>query len=527
MSPKILQAPSDQTFFQIFQFLYHKIDPEFQFSELASVSKRKSGVGGRKEAMKATASMVEQVPMLLKNLCYPFKINKSGFICIGSTSNWPKMLGVLHFLLEIATLQETVDINAYIFSEDVVGGNPFEDEIGNDKVERNEMMFEYMSEAYCAFLAGDDEMKGQLDEEMLSEFNSTNEQLEEKLAEVLADNETKKAAVEAQHGTVSDMPALMQKASQEKSDIAQFQKLIANLEGYLAKINTKIEAQTSEHQLRVNERAGYVAEQTRLQDLYDTQELTPADVEQITQAKSQLDKDMEAVLARKAGLEERKWKQESAVNALHDEAQKMVVEYNSRAEQLHLLPAESRIAGGVDFELHLNSASTQPNQPLVLNEVKGALLPALSQLKETLNDAVHNTNSDRLTHEAVREQKAELVAEASGLNQAASRKLAGEEDRYAQSKQAMASEEVAWGESITTLQEQAILLEEQIGVAQGKSSQTSKANAAALQRMVESMMQEKEEMNTLIEETVELISEHRNKCDTAAKEYSMVVSSCK
>ena len=57
------------------------------------------------DAQKATESMVDQVPALLKSLGYPFKINRSAVISCGSHSNWPKMLGALHFLLEIATVR--------------------------------------------------------------------------------------------------------------------------------------------------------------------------------------------------------------------------------------------------------------------------------------------------------------------------------------------------------------------------------------------------------------------------------------
>lgn len=61
-------------------------------------------MGGRADSVRASESMVEQIPILLKALGYPFKINRSAVISCGSHSNWPKMLGALHFLLDIVTV---------------------------------------------------------------------------------------------------------------------------------------------------------------------------------------------------------------------------------------------------------------------------------------------------------------------------------------------------------------------------------------------------------------------------------------
>lgn len=526
MSQKMLTAPSDQTFFQIFQFLYHKIDPEYSFDALADANSRKS-VGGREAGKKATASMVEQVPMLLKSLGYPFKINKSAFVCVGSSSTWPKILGALHFLLEIATLQETVDINAYIFAEDVIGGNSFDDTPGSGNTERNELMFEYMSEAYCAFLGGDDEMKSQLDEEMLADFKSVNSELEQKLAATLAEGEAKKAEMQARQSTVSDLPEMMAKDDELNTDHATMNALIANLEGWTIKMNKKLANTDADLELKIQQRAGLVAEQARLQDQCDTQELTPADVEKITQAKSQLDKDMETVLARKAEVEKRMWKQEEVVKTLHAGAQKMVAEYNARAEQLHLIPAESKIADGVDFELHVNSAAAHTGQPLVLNNIKGALLENLAQYKEKINDAVHKANGNTLTQKALQEQAAEKVADANARIQAAEKTLANEEDRYGQKKLASAEENAAWDREISTLQEDAIHVQEEINIAQGKSSETQAADSKLWAELEASFAQEMEEMEALICETGELIQAHKTQCDAAAREYADAVAGCK
>jgi SMC interacting uncharacterized protein involved in chromosome segregation len=134
------------------QFLYGKIDPKFEFAALPTATSRRS-VAGRQEGAKGTANAQQQVPMLLAQLGYPIKLNKSAFISCGSRSNWPKMLGALQFLLEIATLQETVDVNEYIFAEDVVAGaDGLADESSTANALQNEQNFEYLYVARWQFL---------------------------------------------------------------------------------------------------------------------------------------------------------------------------------------------------------------------------------------------------------------------------------------------------------------------------------------------------------------------------------------
>merc|ERR1712166_876632 len=98
----------------------------------------------------------------------------------------PKMLGALHFLLEIVTLQETMDINSQVFGQGASGSGFEEDEAAS---QHNQLMFEYLYEAYQAFLLGDDELKGQLDEEMLSSFQTDNEKIHEMSEQLKMQNE--------------------------------------------------------------------------------------------------------------------------------------------------------------------------------------------------------------------------------------------------------------------------------------------------------------------------------------------------
>lgn len=87
------------------QFLYHMLDPHYKFAPIGGRDRKSMGGAAREASMKASESMVDAIPNLLKHLAYPYKINRSTVISCGSGSNWPKMLGALHFMLELVTVR--------------------------------------------------------------------------------------------------------------------------------------------------------------------------------------------------------------------------------------------------------------------------------------------------------------------------------------------------------------------------------------------------------------------------------------
>jgi len=81
ISPKILSAPTAKDFQFIFMFLYHQIDPHYEF----------------------TGKIEEEVPLLIRALGYPFysDISKSHLYAVGSIHAWPGVLAMLVWMVEL------------------------------------------------------------------------------------------------------------------------------------------------------------------------------------------------------------------------------------------------------------------------------------------------------------------------------------------------------------------------------------------------------------------------------------------
>lgn len=80
VSEQRLRGPSTREFVEIFQFVYERLDPCFPWTKLKPE---------------------DEIPTLLKSIGYPYSIKPSLIISCGSPHNWPKLLGVLTWMIEL------------------------------------------------------------------------------------------------------------------------------------------------------------------------------------------------------------------------------------------------------------------------------------------------------------------------------------------------------------------------------------------------------------------------------------------
>eukprot|EP00041_Stephanoeca_diplocostata_P016672 m.329238 g.329238 ORF g.329238 m.329238 type:complete len:689 (-) comp20443_c0_seq3:157-2223(-) len=511
ISPKLLTSPSDKDFFRIFQFLYHKVDPNFKFESAAGSSSagsrdRRSTMGGRADTVRASESMVEQIPILLKALGYPFKINRSAVISCGSHSNWPKMLGALHFLLDIVTLQDTVDINSQIFGSKAPTG--FEED--QDDSQHNQMLFEYLMEAYHAFLHGDDDLKAELDDEMLSQFQIENDRIMEAKEQLVQQCHEHSVALEELQAGEPPLAEFSTKKEMFAADVQRFEVLIQKLTMHKEKQKAKLAEAQLEMQTKQEEKENLDAELARLNILHAQQELTPEDVKRMTTARSKLDEQLAALHQRKEDIDKRAWKFEVQLSKALESAETTIRQYNKMAEQLQLVPARSAPrARGVDYEIRLNPNATASGQPLVLEDIRNTLLPALHNLKDDTNSLVHETHSIALGH---KESLNKIIEDIGDKNRAISDlegKLEAQKAKYQQQKSEM---EVAHKESmgsIDTMQDEILRMQADLSAHAAECARLRETANIELQHVREGLMRDKEAFQSVVVRTLDIVTNHK------------------
>ena len=89
LSPKTLAAPTTKEFAGLSLFLFRQADENFKF-------------GSKTE---------DDVPIVFKQLRYPFQISKSALYAVGSPHTWPSLLTALTWLVQIFIYEEEAERN--------------------------------------------------------------------------------------------------------------------------------------------------------------------------------------------------------------------------------------------------------------------------------------------------------------------------------------------------------------------------------------------------------------------------------
>lgn len=139
---------------------------------------------------------------------------------------------------------------------------------------------------------------------------------------------------------------------------------------------------------------------------------------------------MGSITKRKEEMDQRAWKQEVVLTKKLEAIDVAVGNYNKTAEQLQLLPRESKMAAGMDFEIRMNPHATEPGQPLLASNLQGTLLPNIRELKDRINSGVHQTREQILGHLEQVKKVNELVKDKNDNIASLRKKLEVNESKY-------------------------------------------------------------------------------------------------
>lgn len=141
VSQKTLTNPIKTDFENMFKYLYNNIDPGYQFQK----------------------KVEEEVLPLMKGLKYPFadSITKSSLQAVGSMTTWPAMLVMLNWMVELNICMDKLQSGELENKGDV----PSDEKI----------FFDYLTQAYKVFLAGDDDFE-EMEKELADNFDRKNDQ---------------------------------------------------------------------------------------------------------------------------------------------------------------------------------------------------------------------------------------------------------------------------------------------------------------------------------------------------------------
>lgn len=161
ISHRSLARPSGKDFSNIVSFMLRLVDPNFQ--------------------QDGSMKMEDEIAMNFKAMGYPFPVSKTALVAAGSPHTWPSLLAALTWLMETIQCQKTCTLD----TDDDPGHFESLEELEN---KTDKAFFSYLSQAYTAFLRGDEQMTEQLENALADRFERDDVVIEQEIEQLTDKN---------------------------------------------------------------------------------------------------------------------------------------------------------------------------------------------------------------------------------------------------------------------------------------------------------------------------------------------------
>ncbi|EGX43650.1 hypothetical protein AOL_s00215g386 [Orbilia oligospora ATCC 24927] len=441
LGPKALSSPMQKDFTTIFQWLYHRMDPNFKFS---------------------LKSVETEVMPLLKGIKYPYlgNITKAQLGAVGGANNWPTYLGLLHWMVQLVQALENFDSGHY---DDAIEQQSLD--IGTSKVG-----YRYLSQCYTTWLNDDDDFSPFKDE-MVEEFEARSAQDQESLVVLKAEYDQLVSAISELEDESGKSPLDRLKSEGEtlRNDQDKFRKFIDHQREKMGHIKAVNAALKDEGEASRQEITRLEVEKAELQQAVDRQGLSTADIDRMNTEREKLIKGLEGVEIKleeangvAAGREAEALKKlellEHAVKRYNELGYKIGVTSNGQSCEIDIIPltkaaqsAPEGSSGDDERLLYDVGVGYNPRQVLTL-DLRHDVKPTLNTFRNEIATRIHSAqdvsikNQDRLDNiqETLKDKSEEL--------ETLEAKLSAVNDEYSEIKETSATETSASNAEIEKLE---------------------------------------------------------------------------
>jgi len=246
-------------------------------------------------------------------------------------------------------------------------------------------------------------------------------------------------------------------------------------------------------------------EKAEYQSIVEKQEVNLSDMERMQQEKSNLEEQSNAAVAARESLEKSVYDKEIQISKKLEELEKYVQQYNSTSRKLKLAPSNAKHAHGVDYLLAFNSHIPDS----CLESIKNFVKSGLEKLTAEFSKGAIAGQDELLTYQEKVDKSEEIAADKKEEVSNLEGKLAKLKNTYKKEKEAM-------NEKVKQKQLEIDSVHQEINKLKDQSNENlanSRKSAEKLNQEYESLVQicqlEREEMNKVLLDTVDLLLSHR------------------
>ncbi|KAI5455702.1 HEC/Ndc80p family-domain-containing protein [Mariannaea sp. PMI_226] len=330
LSQNVMKSPTQKDFNYMFQWMYHRIDPNHKFQK----------------------NIDQEVPPILKQMRYPFdrSITKSQIAAVGG-QNWSTFLGLLHWMMQLAQMLDGYAAGRY---DQACLEN------GVD-VSVDRIIFDFLSNAYRDWLAMDEDM-GDEDaervlaphvEEMARLFEWSNSKNTEELKMLEAENVRLVKEIKELEKTMPDLALLDRNFKIMEEDKVKFEEYNAVATQRAQKYENRAKMLQEELETLIEEVREADEERRSLHKAVNAQGISMQDIDRMTAESERLQKGIESAGQRLDEAKKKASEKEAEASRVLGELERIVDQYNTLVYETALVPSTAANAKGRDFELQV------------------------------------------------------------------------------------------------------------------------------------------------------------------------------
>ncbi|KAF8535535.1 HEC/Ndc80p family-domain-containing protein [Trichophaea hybrida] len=393
-----LQSPTQKDFYHIFQWLYKRLDPGYEFT--------------------SPKPETEVMPQLA-NLRYPYSnsITKTQLTAVGSGNTWPTLLGMLHWMMELAQITDAYrngDFDAAAEQEGV-------------GIESEKIVFRYMSKCYNAWLAENDDHE-EFEQEMQQAFEERDAGFLEELHQLEIEN----AAIKKELEDLNESHQPLQKLQEEKAvleeDAKKFGIYISAMDAKMQRYTENIEKIKKEIVTAQAELEKTEKQKATLQAQVDAQGLTPQDIDRMNSEREKLNQGLAQITSKLIETQEKLNTQVAQAQSKLEGLERAVSRYNTLAYKIGITPSTAPKAKGKEYELQIlplqdfegsqgenklvadSRTGYQPSQ--ILNvDLRHEVRPFLEKLRQEIGVNINNAVDESMKHAELIDRVTEALAD--------------------------------------------------------------------------------------------------------------------
>ncbi|KAK7328238.1 hypothetical protein VNO77_22340 [Canavalia gladiata] len=292
-----------------------------------------------------SSKLEEDLPPLLKRLSYPFKFNKSILKSPAAPHQWPSLLALIHWLVQISR---------------------FHLHISSSPTHHN-ALYQYTLNSYMHYIRGDDDAVDELDRNIRDKIHHEKAIAEEKLNSARQNAAELEAELERLRSAPSQKEVLEKEKGLLEDDVKKFHKIIEEFTSRIDQAERLLAEKEKQLETKVAEKDRICEENEELKRKVELQTFNARDVERMRRELQAVERDTaEAELARNT-WEEKSWDLDTTLSHRIKDLEALALDCNQALRRLKI---------GNDIQYQLNPKGTTPAEIMGVDS-KLMLKPAL------------------------------------------------------------------------------------------------------------------------------------------------------